>query len=78
MSIVAGLASQSLIYQKNNLQYALLRNSSTRYSMLNSLNFGANMNYLNQQETALNLQDISNSVCLGAISAELNSLNYYV
>lgn len=66
--LIQALYCQSLIAQRNNLQYNMLQNWSNQRSMLNggySLNFG----------NSLELENINNSIQLMAINAELNALN---
>ena len=66
--IVEALYRQSLIAQRNNLQFAMLQNWSNQRSMLNG-------GYSPSFEGALELENISNSIQLMAINAELNALN---
>ncbi len=77
MSIVSLLAKQSLIAQKNNLQFQMLKNQS---ALRNSLNYaphftGSNLETVNNFETSLALENISNESQLMAINAELQALN---
>ena len=66
--LIQALRRQSLIAQRNNLQFGLLQNMAAQRSMLQSgciPTFGS----------ALELQSINDSTQLMAISAELNALN---
>ena len=68
MSLIQALHRQSLIAQRNNLQYSLLQNWSAQRSMLNG---GYNPSFAG----LLELQGVSDSTQLMAINAELNALN---
>ena len=79
MSIISLLAKQNLILRKNNLQYALLKNSAARRNMLNNISFGGVSCFENayNYEKALDLNSIFASSELMAINAELSAINSY-
>lgn len=69
------LARQNLIAQKNNLQMQMLENSASQRRMLSNPYFRGNLQEASNYETALGLQNISDSAQLMAINAELDSLS---
>ena len=75
MSLVTQLARQSLIAQKNNLQFQMLQNNSIQRGMLNNPLFMGNLEMANRAETSLMLDNINASSQLMAVNAELNALN---
>lgn len=76
-SILNVLARQNLIAQKNNLQYQMLQNSSSRRGMLNNLSFGSDLESVAAKEAGLDSQQVTNESELMAINAELNALRNY-
>ena len=75
MSIAALLARQSLIHQKNNLQFQMMQNNQARYNMLQNISFNGSLEECAAQENSLDLENISNSSQLMAINAELEALS---
>ena len=75
MSIIQLLARQSLIAQKNNLQYQMLQNSRSQRQMLSNPAFMGNLEAAHNYETSLCLENSMNGEELMAINAELNALN---
>ena len=72
MSIVLALYKQSLVAERNNLQYGLLRNWSAQRSLLrNAPSFTGAANIGNNLE----LSGLNDSIQLMAVNAELNALN---
>ncbi|MBQ8475585.1 hypothetical protein IJ531_00830 [bacterium] len=71
MSIVQALYRQSLIAQKNSLQYGLLQNSASQRSLLTS---GYSPSFAGSISNSLELSAISSSIQLMAINAELSAL----
>ena len=75
MSLVTQLARQSLIAQKNNLQFQMLQNNSIQRGMLNNPLFMGNPEMANRAESSLMSDNLNASVQLMALNAELNALN---
>jgi len=75
MSIVQMLAKQQAIAQRNKIMYQSLQNSAMRRNMLANPSFMGNLEDASAMETALALDDISNSTQLMAINAELQALD---
>ncbi len=75
MSILTSLYRQSLIAQKNNLQYQILQNSPYRQSLMSNPYFSGNLQEVNNIETAMTMENVSASAQLMAINTELDSLN---
>ncbi len=75
--LLNALARQNLIAQRNNLQFDMLQNFSSRRGMLNSPSFGSNLESVAAAENALDMEQISNEVQYQAINAELNALKNY-
>ena len=75
MSLVTQLARQSLIAQKNNLQFQMLQNNSIQRGMLNNPLFTGNLEMANRAESSLMSDNLNASVQLMALNAELNALN---
>ena len=74
MSLVTQLARQSLIAQKNNLQFQMLQNNSIQRGMLNNPLFMGNLEMANRAESSLMSDNLNASVQLMALNAELNAL----
>ena len=74
MSLVTQLARQSLIAQKNDLQFQMLQNNSVQRDMLNSPLFMGNLEMANRAESSLMLDNLNASVQLMALNSELNAL----
>ena len=68
--LIQALYRQSLIAQKNNLQYNLLRNWSNQRAMLNC-------GFMPSFGNSIELENINNSIQLMAVNAELSALNNY-
>ena len=74
MSLLTSLATQSLIAQRNNLQFQMLQNNSLQRGMLNNPLFTGNLEMANRAESSLMLDNLNASVQLMALNAELNAL----
>ena len=75
LSIARQLEKQSLIAQRNNLEFELLQNSAAQRGLLNSPHFGGGLATVNAAETSLGLSNTTNETMLMAINAELAALN---
>ncbi len=74
MSLLTSLATQSLIAQRNNLQFQMLQNNSLQRGMLSNPLFMGNLEMANRAESSLMLDNLNASVQLMALNAELNAL----
>lgn len=74
MSLLTSLATQSLIAQRNNLQFQMLQNNSSQRGMLSNPLFMGNLEMANRAESSLMLDNLNASVQLMALNAELNAL----
>lgn len=75
MSIVLNLYKQSLINRKNNAQLALIQNNAQKLAMLGGLHKNTSLSEVSSMENALDLDNVSLSTELMAVSAELASLD---
>lgn len=74
MSLVTQLARQSLIAQKNDLQFQMLQNNSIQRGMLNNPLYMGNLEMANALESSLVQDNLNVSTQLMALNAELNAL----
>ncbi len=74
MSLVTQLARQSLIAQKNDLQFQMLQNNSIQRGMLNNPLYMGNLEMANALESSLVQDNLNASTQLMALNAELNAL----
>lgn len=74
MSLVTQLARQSLIAQKNDLQFQMLQNNSIQRGMLNNPFYMGNLEMANALESSLVQDNLNASTQLMALNAELNAL----
>lgn len=74
MSLVTQLARQSLIAQKNDLQFQMLQNNSIQRGMLNNPLYMGNLEMTNALESSLVQDNLNVSTQLMALNAELNAL----
>ena len=70
MSLLTSLATQSLIAQRNNLQFQMLQNNSSQRGMLSNPLFMGNLEMANRAESSLMLDNLNASVQLMALNAE--------
>jgi len=74
MSVVLNLYKQSLINRKNNAQLELLQNNARKMAMLGGLHLNSDISSVSSYENAIDLDNLSLSSELMAVSAELASL----
>ena len=74
MSLLTSLATQSLIAQRNNLQFQMLQNNSSQRGMLSNPLFMGNLEMANALESSLVQDNLNASTQLMALNAELNAL----
>ncbi len=75
LSIARQLEKQSLIAQRNNLEYQMLQNSAAQRGLLNSPHFTGGLATVNAAETSLGMDNVMNETQLMAVNAELAALN---
>ncbi len=77
MSILTSLYKQSLIHQKNNAEFQLLRNNASKMNFLGTHQGRADFSGIKDFENAIDLDNIGLSTELSFVNAELNSLNEF-
>ncbi len=75
LSIARQLEKQSLVAQRNNLEYQMLQNSAAQRGLLNSPYFTGGLATVSAAEASLGMENIMNETQLMAVNAELAALN---